>query len=38
MQNLRYPNMEIQHLKGTNPLTGYHYIKKEPMMAQPFTG
>ena len=40
MQNLRYLNMEVQHLKGTNPLTGYHYIKKvkEPMMAQPFTG
>lgn len=40
MQNLRYLNMEIQSLKGTSALTGFHYVKgiKAPKMAQPFTG
>lgn len=26
MQNLRYLNMEIQHLMGSSTLTGFHYV------------
>jgi hypothetical protein len=37
MQNMRYLNMEIQHMNGTSTLTGFHYVRgiKPPKFAQP---
>ena len=36
MQNMRYLNMEIQHINGTSALTGFHYVKDvRPKFAQP---
>ncbi|MBB6192405.1 hypothetical protein FHS51_002648 [Sphingobium wenxiniae] len=36
MQNMRYLNMEMQYVKGSSTMTGFHYIPniKRPKMAQ----